>query len=407
MSVKEKLNSKFGIQDPLYISKFGGWSTTAFGYRDHGKVSNFVWDYETIEAEKDPQFGREVKFFIPKGSHLVGPCFLRWEMGALENSGAGDSRFVDFAGYRLIESITIKYGSNQIQNFEWPFLHWHHRIFKSRDMQEAHEVAVGGNLSTTQRNNLAAASQVFLTPLPLYWTEHIQKFLVNEALTGDLQIIVKIADQDNVTQTTSGTTTGSIDKLQLRMLSVYVEDHERDFHVDRTLVGAGEVMSINDYEAELSNKLTSGSTKYTIKLKNLKGPAYLYGFVLRKTSSLDDVGQPTYLPFDYEYFPDMSFHYDSAGVQLTRPMTGREAVYMVNPQFVAGPIGEPLYLTSPCLNPQDRISTYGHENFSGFTNPTLVLNFDSALSEDHYVDVFCFVRNTVQLDKGDLKKNFH
>lgn len=406
MSIKEKLDSKFGIQDPIHLAEFGGFPDTAFGYKGFSKVSNFVWDYESISPLRDVAYGRECRFQIPKGPHLVGPMYLQYDVSALTNGG-GTSRFVDWAGYKLTDTVTLKYGSNQIQKFDWPVFHEHHKIYKNRDTQGAHEVAVAGNLSTTQRNTLAASAQTFLVPLPLYFTEHIQKFLNNEALSHELELIIGVSDLLGVTQATAGTTAGTLTAVTLRMLTVYLEDHERDMHVDRTLMGAGEVMAINDYETQLDNRLTAGQTTYYIPLTQLKGPTSCFTFTIKDAHSVDDRGLTTFEPHLYEYYPTMTWSVEAAGLQIYRERKGLESIYIHNAMFWAGPIGEAIYCAFPCLDIQDRINSYGHDNFSGFSNPKLKIVFSSALGADKSVNIINFTRNTTQLNKADLLKNFH
>lgn len=405
MTTKEKLDHKYSVADPAFIAEFGGWADTAFGYRGYSKIANFTWEWETVEAKRDVAFGRIAQFDIPKGAHLIGPTYILSQLSALTNGG-GTSRFVDYVGFALCNLVEAVYSSNRVQTIDHRAMHMHHRLYKRRELQEAHDVCLAGNISKVNRTTLATGVQNIITPLPMYFTDHIQKFLINEALTHELSIRVHVPELVDIAQSTAGTPTGTLNSMQLRMLCVYFPDEERDAHVDKTLIGSGEVMAIKDYEWQLDNALAAGSTNYTIKLTELKSPVYDFRFVIRDEATATTANDDDYDPYDSEYYPTMSWSITSGLTTISRSKTGFENIYMHNPLYLTGPIGEPLYGYNPSLDPNDRINTFGHDNFSGFNNPTLNLTFASALGADKVVDIVTFTNNTVQTQKGDHMKNF-
>lgn len=406
MSLKEKLDTKYSVQDPVHLAEFNSWADTAFGYRGYSKITNFTWDWQSIDPTRSADWNKTLDFNIPKGAHYIGPMYLKATIGALANTG-GTSRFVDYLGFAMYPNIYVRYLTNQLQSIDHRVMQAYHKVYKKTDTQEAHDVLLAGNLSSQERTSLATGTQTIITPLPIFFTDHIHKFFLNEAITHDLKISVDTAQLLDVVQSTAGTPTGgAIVELELIYLSVYLQDEERDAHVDKTLDGAGEVMAINDYETQLDNDLGSGSSVYTIKITDLKSPTFDLRFCIRDYNTVTTQNSNTRDYYNMEYYPALQWYLTSSSVQITQNTTGLENIFHHNALYWPGRIGTPFYGYVASLDPTDKINSLGHDNYSGFANPQLKLTFDVNLTADKICDIFAFTKNTTQEVKGEVVKNF-
>ena len=61
---KERLNTKFNIQDPIHTADYDPFHS-AFGYKDFSKLSNWVSEYQFIAPDTNNiGFGATIRFQV-------------------------------------------------------------------------------------------------------------------------------------------------------------------------------------------------------------------------------------------------------------------------------------------------------------------------------------------------------
>ncbi|MBS0654647.1 MAG: hypothetical protein JSR46_02620 [Verrucomicrobia bacterium] len=405
---KEVLNSKFNVQDPLHIAEFSP-SITPYGFKGYSKLPNWEKEIQPIQpVSSTAALASTIRFTFPKRSTFIGQHHLVATISAVTPNGGGTARCVDYAGFRLYPAVVYRYGSNLIQTIDYLTLHMLHRQNKRREERDAEAVLVGGDLSIAERESLALSPQTFYTNMPCWWSYHPSVYLNRDALSHDLEIAVTTCSAGDLTQGTSGTIPSvSLSSLYIRAVLHHVEDDERDYHTAVTLHGNGEVMTIRDFEEQLTNSLPGGQTSYTINLSLLKGLASELRFVFRRTNALTSPGTVNNKPFDYVVFDNdfMSWQIKASGIQVVNSMTGRENIFIHNANDHTGQAGMPFYGYSAAWDVEDFINSTGHHNYGGFSSPQLILTF-AADPGALQLDIWDLSLNTVQHVKGEIVKNF-
>lgn len=401
---KEKLNTKFNIQDPLHIADWNPF-TSVFGYKDYHKVSNWVVEYQDLAPDSNNLgWGGNVTFHIPKRSTLLGPVQLKAVLSAVTPVGGGTARLVDYAGFRMYEHINARYGSNPLQRLDWRIMWVLHKLYKSRSKRDAENALVGGNLSVSERQALALSTQSFITDLPFFWTHHPSLFLTLDALSHPLEIIVTLSDMAAVGQGTSGTApTITVNDIKLKCRMLHVEDEERDYLIDRCLEGAGVVKAIRDFETQYNNIIAGGSTSFDIGLTNLRGVVTEFRYFVQNYIDNNSAGTVNNNPFNT--IKVASWEIKAAGLQVVDPMTDTENRHLFNAQEHSGDTGVYIYGESNAIDVEDWLNSTGHDNYGGFTQPKITVNFASDPGQC-VMHVIAVTANTTQESKGDVIKNF-
>jgi hypothetical protein len=89
---KEKLNTKFNIQDPLFHADFHP-NATAFGYKDYVKLSNWVVEYQYLTPDSNNTgLSKNIVFKVPKRMTFLGPVQFLSTISAVTPNGGGTAR---------------------------------------------------------------------------------------------------------------------------------------------------------------------------------------------------------------------------------------------------------------------------------------------------------------------------
>lgn len=402
--VKEVLNTKYNIADPLHLADYMP-GNSAYGYKGYMKLPNKEEEILYLTPDGTVDWGKTIRFKIPKRWTFIGPIQLEAVVSAVTPNGGGTARLVDFAGFRINEKSSARYGSNQVQDITHEDLIRLHQLFKRKNIREAEATLVGGNLSIIERESKASASQTFLCDLPFWWTHHPSLYLNRDALSHDLEILVTTPSVGDMTQGTSGTTPSvTLSSLQLRVVGVHVEDHERDDHTAATLNGAGVVAAIRDFERQFDNVLPSGQTTYQIPLTSLKGLCSDFRFTVKNYTQKTSPGTINNDP--YSNLAIASWEIKAGGVQIVDSRTAMQDESYHRPRDHISDVAARYYGYSPSADCEDFLNSTGHHNYSGFTQPTLYITFDAAPAVSIVVDPWMLTYNTVQHSKAEILKNF-
>lgn len=402
---KEKLNTKFNIQDPLFIADFQS-NASAFGYKDYVKLSNWVDEYQYLTPDgSNTGFSANLTFKMPKRCTFLGPVQFETTYSSLSANGGGSARLVDYAGFRQINLARARYGSNILHDLDYRILYLLHRLNKSRERREAEEKLVGGNMSIWERTARGMASQSFITDIPWWWTNHPMNNVCIDALSHQLEMVITTCSAGDLSQATSGTApTYTMTNAQMKCRLIHVEDDERDYNIDRCLHGAGVVMPFRDFETQYDNAIAGGGTQFDIQLTNLRSTFSDFRFMVQPTTNTNSPGTINNLPFSFTQIS--SWQINAAGLPIIDPMTDSENRDLIQPTEHSGYSGDFIYGKASALDVEDMNNSTGHDNWGGMTQPRLTIVFpsDPGASICH---VITNSPNTIQQSKGDLMKNFN
>lgn len=381
---------------------YNGWATTT------NSKSRMI---EEAPINGGVDFGGEAIFRIDKSKFQLGPCRLFYTLSAL-SAGAGTStinRWVPFVGYHAIEHVTVKYSVNEIDRWLGEELFLYHRMFKGiRDGDSINELVLGDK-SPSQRNQLAASSNRIRVDLPLAWTVDPRKYLIVAGLASQIEIRVKFRPLSHCVQTdnASNLPTGSISDIRLKTTNVHVQKQEKAIQQARIQrEKKGLLYLVDRWEEQQNNIVSSGSTSTTVTINTFKGAATELFFVVRPASA-DDHTAANLANDPYDFVKITSWDLKAGQITLVDLLTDAEQKHILNRKLHSGVPGDHIYGASWSVHPEDQMNSWGHMTFAAMNNPTLTINFDSAISGTHYVDVYLRTKNIMHHHGGEIRTLFN
>ena len=174
------------------ILLYNGWATTT-NWKERRIVES------PINSGVD--YGGESIFRIDKSKFQLGPVQLFTTISALTGSGGTKNRFIDFVGYGMIETVTVKYSTNELERWTGKQLQIYHRMFTNiRDNDSINEL-VAGDKASTERDVLAASAQVLIVDLPLAFCVDPRRYLIVAGLASQIEIRIKYKQLRDIVQT--------------------------------------------------------------------------------------------------------------------------------------------------------------------------------------------------------------
>ena len=408
-------NTKFGVQDAVFIADFGGLGTTAFGEKGQGKLANFARQIIFVDPNATAlAFGSNVRFVIPKRQVFVGPTHLKVTFSAV--SGAHlNGRLVEYAGMRMANTMQLRYSTNTLQTIQWQLLHLLYALRQNNEKQAVTDFLTKGSTAggtwgsgaagQAARAALATAAQTLWCDIPFMYTRHPSKYMLTEALAHEVEVDWQMPTLAQMTQSDNAVIpTFTVSAAQLRLRCFHTEDVERDFHIDRTLQDTGVVSACTDFEYILTATPTGTGTQRQVSLESLRGATTEIRFVIRNAADLATPGTNAYLPFTYQQL--LNWQIDAAGgLAVVRNLNHAENIFIENGFcHTAEPLWN-VYGMATALDPEDELNATGEDNYGNFTTATLTMNF-TADPGSILVDVIAITKNTWQEVKGDYVKNF-
>ena len=402
----DKKNTAYALQDSVFKSDFSGLNKTPFGDKGMGKIANNVRQvqFKTPDSNSSATFGSKAIFKMGKRQNFIGCTHLVWTISAL-GGAATSPRLVDFAGYRSIGKMVFFYQQKDIQTLWWNTFHPFHELEMDTEDAAAVEFLVLGGISQANRVTAATAPQTAYVKLPFFYTGHPSKYLLSDALSHEPEIEWDIPSLGDLTQSDNATTpTGTISDIKLRIETYHVDEIERDYHIDRTLTDTGVVSYFPDFEYLLNQTPSGSGTTRTLNISGIRGSVLTVRFVLRNPTNITTPGTATNLPTTYVTLSRWRI-VDDGGMEVTNWQTHTENLYIENNLYNSGTVGTAIYGFASSFKPEDVLNSTGHDSYSNFSQPTIEMEFASdpgSLS----IDVFTKSRNTTQMVKGDLIRNF-
>ena len=373
-----------------------------------GKLSNSVRHIQYISPNSNSAatFNSKATFKYGKRQNFVGRTYLMWTAGAL--SGATNPRFVNYAGFRSVGKVESLYQSKDLQILHWNVMHPFHKLLDNFERQTGVETLVGGGLDEASRITAAGGSQTFIIKLPLFYTWHPSKFVLTDALSHEMELDWTIPSLGELTQSDNAVTpTGSISDVKLRIDTYHVDEIERDYHIDRTLTDTGIIFYAPDYEYLLDQTPDGSGTSRTLNIQGLRGSVYDFRFVIRDPTNVTSPGTADNLPTTYVdgAFLNRWRVTQSDGSEIINWTSSTENIFLENTEYHSAVPGTAIYGVPLCFDPEDYLNSTNHDSFSNFSIPTVEFEFSSDPGSI-VIDIFTMSRNTWQIVKGDILRNF-
>jgi len=368
----------------------------------------FVEEYRLTDVYgTSPQnFGTKYSFMLYNNCDMIGDCYIKLVIPAL-GGGATNARICDYV-VNAIQTVDIYIGGILVTTITAEEIIIYYLRNKSPQQIKAFQNLVAGNLTTTQRINLATQPQTFYIDFIPFWSrsENPSYFLPIRYIAGknDVRVDITFKDQTQFLNADSGSPTASITTLQLLTQCYYVTDPQRIAIRDLCVKGY-DMKIVDTAQKVLGQVLLAGTNSYQIKLTNFRSPTADFYFILRPSSSVTT----TYgnQPMNFQFLSTWSL--DAAGTTIIKQniIDSLVNIHIINAQRFPGFDGIPIYGFSWSFEPNNPNSFMGNLDFTNMVNPILTINFSSNLTENYNVDVYSEVPNHIFISADKVFKLFY
>lgn len=368
-------------------------------------------------------------------------------------------RYIEGAGLHLIENITITYGSNLLQTIRPEDLEIRADLYEQTETLQYTKELMGFIGENSHNSDVTAGeahviNRTYTIHLPtVFWgispNQWLPVFLLKDV--NNLRINVKLKSWNSIvtasvaTLTSGGATispphthiqtvaTGVTPdsstplEVRLRCVNVHLTGFEKDYFV--SLAGSrgtregteddGLLYKFQDVERHERNIIASGTTKYSLKLTNFKSPTTQLIFILRPVNKVDaawpytastsvSLADQRQDPSDAQY-KQIDYNTITAnGMDLCRRQNYRDTTLSEMLLYYPNGFKKNIYVrVFNDLTPTDELNCVGSINFMNLNNPTLSLEFLTALNGDHYLDVYAKTHQVIQMVNGQLHRLFN
>ena len=112
--------SQLGFNSDAASALLNDNSKSYFTNVGYVRTSNFQVEYMDVDPQNTAQFGNTVTFVIPKAADLLGPVDLIVELDQPTTSNLSENdtywSFVESLGYAMIDKITFKVGTTEVES---------------------------------------------------------------------------------------------------------------------------------------------------------------------------------------------------------------------------------------------------------------------------------------------------
>jgi hypothetical protein len=400
---------KYSNSDPadyLFIApKVKSMADTPFLYPSWQVRTNYAERHETIQNRYGiVDWGKDFEFDLtPQDGFVIGKAYIKIERGELGQTGGTFARFVPNEGYMAIESITFKQGTETLQTRESFYsVIEHHLDFDERAQLYERERSFTDK-SPAERTTLASSPQVLYVDLVAWW-EHWSRMFIKPGIIGTpVRIRGRFRPLNEMVETDGTSVTCTISNVSLYVQQFELMSDEKALHLSKSLEPGGISFRTFDYQNQ-EHYLTAGEDSFKLKLDNFTLPSNAIYFFILDTDDLD-----TTLPnvgHRYDNYISISRAKITAGqVDVTRWTTDKELIYILNDKNLAYP-GRRIYCISWSQDPANIQVASGHKTPARMNNPTLDIEFDSALGTDHICYIFSRTNQIIMQHGASLRKVF-
>lgn len=390
------------------------YAASKFNY--DGYSTEHLYHREFIRHEPEIStvtYGGKTKFVIPIGPDKLGPVWLSWNQGALTTTGGTFRRFGDWLGLAAIEKIELKYGTNIV--FRWYPEYMHYKIYHeyTSENRDYFQSIMAGNLTTGQRNTLAAANQRVYLPIQFPFCQKPDMYLELRQLSLSPEIHITWKNLPEFVQTDGTAPVSAITDCHLTCMHVHFPQPHRDMNTVMVESQHGIVRLVPEHfvdKYDNGNQIIPGGTTGTFKLelKGIKGSLRYIALMIRpRDATTTNLANEAY---------ELSSLYPN--IVRWRIITGsNEEVFpwlskdfntkVLHHMYYHGtPIGTNYLFFTWDDEPADNFNAKGTYNFQPLQNPQLELDFGStATPEDLVVTLIRGEFNTWQTVRGDMQLN--
>lgn len=407
------INRQFGIMSSIVFDE--RVENSKFFYRGYTTERNKWTEWKEISPDsKDVTYGGYTSFFVPLYPDKMGPVVLAWTQGQLTTTGGTYRRFCDYLGLAAIEKIELRYGPN-IVNTQYPDRKFYNiNKYLSQESKDIEASLLAGNLSTAQRNALAAdaaGQRVFLN-VPFPFCLHPDRFQEIRALSTPPEIRVYWKNLGDIVQTDGTAPVSTISNLILKAHWVHFESVERDLVVLLTESDHG-IVRLTE-ETKITNttnatKVPAGTTgEFIMELKNWKTDVRFFAFWVRPKGNLggDLTKNKWYEAAEFKQINRFRI-LTGSNEEVIGWQEGAFNLLCYHHMYYHGPSGIAIYFYTWADNPMDDRNATGSYNFQALQNPQLIIDFGSvATAEDYTITVFQSNYQMIQTVRGDLSSQF-
>lgn len=474
MSIKPFLGANTGVQDIFFF----GTQLSPFAYKGWTTSTNFMIERKDYDPINTTNFNNTIIFQYPQDTDLGGPPALvitlpRIVPPADTDAGTGTTsavaagaytgaqnrltnhRYIEGAGLHLIDNITITYGSNLLQTIRPEDLELRADLYEQTETLQYTKELMGfvGTAAASHTSDIGATERdkirrTFIIHLPtVFWgispNQWLPVFLLKDV--NNLRINVKLktfnsivtadvatgqsASSQFLRTVSSGVAADNSTPLEVRLrcVNVHLTGFEKDYFV--SLAGSrgtregteddGLLYKFQDVERHERNIITSGTTKYSLKLTNFKSPTTQLIFILRPVNKVDaqwpysssltvSYANTVQDPSDASY-KEIGYNTITAnGMDLCRRQNFRDTTLSEMLLYYPNGFKKNIFVrVFNDLTPTDELNCVGSINFMNLNNPTLSLEFLDALDQDHYLDVYAKTHQVIQMVNGQLHRLFN
>jgi hypothetical protein len=405
----------------------GGPSVNFFGQSDPFAPRNWIktinyipeeFDISTSSAANTFAYGTEVTIELDKRGDLLGKIELCWKRGSV--SGGTNPRFVDWEAPFSIEYVQFMYGNRVLHELFGDKLYLEMLTEDTNEEISAKAKLQHGQLSAADRISLNAAGDVVnRLDLRVPWAK-IKKALDMHATPNKILMKIKFAKLATVVEADASasnvTASNIISDLYARCQYYHLEQKKKDERYFATRTPKGVAYKTSTIEYHRRETIANGSTSYSLKIRNIRNDVWQLMFVIRKKDDVEGANATGANPTLLQLPSNLTIYIKDNGTDVIKPIFAGDtsaspsyALYGINSEIHPKNSihhGQPIFCIPFChrnLLEMSRDDCVGSRAFAGYNNPELVLTF-SALSGDHYIDVYGDIHNVLIQKGGDVRK---
>lgn len=200
------------------ITENRGRQTSLFtpNFNTYKKPTNFSVNTRKVQSDNKFDFGRRVKFTIPRYGDKISEMNLEIVLPTLTNVG-----YVNTIGYSMIEYIEVEIGGNIIDRHYDTWMDIHDKLMIKADHRDGVDEMV---LRFSSHTDSSFRGGTVIVPLKFWFTESLsQSFPLTSLSHQDLVIYVKLKPFKDVWMSNSGATpTGTYEITSAFLLVDYI-----------------------------------------------------------------------------------------------------------------------------------------------------------------------------------------
>lgn len=403
MTDRQNFNAYSGDTSAPLIRKGGdkpwaprGVKTDALSIKDYQELEPIGTYASTVPFN--------ARFELERTGDFPGILYLECDLTITAGTNPTYTRFVDWVGLRLFDSIVVKSGTDRMYRIHgdvvFDFIH----KYKDNFDQEQWKEWLHGDLSAAERNTEAASGATVKVTIPLktHWFEEPCKAPALRALQDKLVIqLESVSSSVAIVQTDASTNaTVNVSNLKIRTDFRQLTKSDRDMAVARINArGGGRIHLIPDTQQLASVAITSGATSAQIELDSFSFPAYRMIVFIRTASDLTTDNARDYYNFDYAMLDDLEFELKQGNLDILSRRPAKFSEQREHQEKFAGKRGPPYLSYTWAEQPLMLNSQTGFQPFDTLRRPRLNLYKSGGFSADMTVDVYILTHNFV-IEKG-------